>query len=107
MNKFAVIGLVAISALLGTAMQLVKKDLNEINGKTFVALFGTSLAITIVSVIGYTLLRTQRLSYLVVVSTGIGIVATTVAATMFLGDTMTIKKAAALPVLLLGVYLAQ
>jgi len=26
---------------------------------------------------------------------------------MFLGDTMTIKKAAALPVLLLGVYLAQ
>ena len=145
MNKFAVIGLVAISALLGTAMQLarkyvmksmdnysiifadsfitgftmvcaalyfggydtIKKDLNKINGKTFIALFGTSLAITIVSVIGYTLLRTQRLSYLVIVSTGIGIVATTVAATMFLGDTMTIKKAVALPVLLLGVYLAQ
>ena len=101
MNKFTVIGLVAISALLGTAMQLarkyvmksmknysiifvdsfitgftmvcaalyfggydtIKKDLNEINGKTLVALFGTSLAITIVSVIGYTLLRTERLSY--------------------------------------------
>ena len=85
----------------------LKKDLSKLHGTTLLAFLGASACIVISTIIGYTLIRSQKLSYLIIVSTGIGVIATMVASHLFLGDKITTNKMLSIPVLLFGVYLAN
>lgn len=98
--------LICVSLYLGGFEQL-KDDLAKLHGTTLWAFLGASAAITISTIIGYNLIRTEKLSYLIIVSTGIGVVATMVASWLFLGDKLTTKKLLSIPFLLAGVYLAH
>ena len=98
--------LICVSLYLGGFEQL-KDDLSKLHGTTLWAFLGASAAITISTIIGYNLIRTEKLSYLIIVSTGIGVVATMVASWLFLGDKLTTKKILSIPFLLTGVYLAH
>ena len=100
------VSLVCVSLYLGGVEQL-KDDLAKLHGTTLCAFLGASAAITISTIIGYNLIRTEKLSYLIIVSTGIGVVATMVASWLFLGDKLTTKKLLSIPFLLAGVYLAH
>ncbi len=83
----------------------IKKDLSKLHGTTLLAFLAASACIVISTIIGYTLIRSQKLSYLIIVSTGIGVIATMVASHLFLGDKITTNKMLSIPVLLFGVYL--
>jgi len=96
-----------ITALYMGGLDQLKKDLTKLHGTTLLAFLAASMCIVISSVIGYELIRTQKLSYLIIVSTGIGVVATMIASHLFLGDQITMHKMLSIPVLLLGVYLAN
>tara|TARA_B100001093_G_C26844485_1_gene1022128 strand:+ start:792 stop:1229 length:438 start_codon:yes stop_codon:yes gene_type:complete len=96
-----------ITALYMGGLDQLKKDLTKLHGTTLLAFLAASACIVISSVIGYELIRTQKLSYLIIVSTGIGVIATMIASHLFLGDQITIHKMLSIPVLLLGVYLAN
>ena len=96
-----------ITALYMGGLDQLKKDLTKLHGTTLLAFLAASACIVISSVIGYELIRTQKLSYLIIVSTGIGVIATMVASHLFLGDQITMHKMLSIPVLLLGVYLAN
>jgi len=96
-----------ITALYMGGLDQLKKDLTKLHGTTLLAFLAASACIVISSVIGYELIRKQKLSNLIIVSTGIGVVATMIASHMFLGDKLTTHKLIAIPVLLLGVYLAH
>jgi uncharacterized membrane protein len=98
--------LICVSLYLGGFEQL-KDDLEKLHGTTLWAFLGASAAITISTIIGYNLIRTEKLSYLIIVSTGIGVVATMVASWLFLGDKLTTEKLLSIPFLLAGVYLAH
>ena len=101
-------GTVAIlTALYLGGLDQLKKDLSKLHGTTFLAFLAASACIVISTIIGYTLIRSQKLSYLIIVSTGIGVIATMVASHLFLGDKITTHKMLSIPVLLLGVYLAN
>lgn len=115
MQNYSIIVIDAIitgSAMIITALYMggldqLKKDLTKLHGRTLLAFLAASACIVISSVIGYELIRTQKLSYLIIVSTGIGVVATMIASHLFLGDQITMHKMLSIPVLLLGVYLAN
>ena len=99
-------------AMIGTALYMggteqLKKDLTKLHGTTLLAFLGASACIVISSVIGYELIRTQKLSYLIIVSTGIGVIATIATSHLFLGEQITIRKIVSIPILLLGIYLAN
>ncbi len=96
-----------ITALYMGGLDQLKKDLTKLHGTTLLAFLAASACIVISSVIGYELIRTQKLSYLIIVSTGIGVIATMIASHLFLGDQITTHKMLSIPVLLLGVYLAN
>ena len=96
-----------ITALYMGGLDQLKKDLTKLHGTTLLAFLAASACIVISSVIGYELIRTQKLSYLIIVSTGIGVIATMVASHLFLGDKITTNKMLSIPVLLFGVYLAN
>ena len=96
-----------ITALYMGGLDQLKKDLTKLHGTTLLAFLAASACIVISTVIGYELIRKQKLSYLIIVSTGIGVVATMIASHMFLGDKLTTHKLIAIPVLLFGVYLAH
>jgi multidrug transporter EmrE-like cation transporter len=96
-----------ITALYMGGLDQLKKDLTKLHGTTLLAFLAASACIVISSVIGYELIRKQKLSNLIIVSTGIGVVATMIASHMFLGDKLTTHKLIAIPVLLFGVYLAH
>ena len=96
-----------ITALYMGGLDQLKKDLTKLHGTTLLAFLGASACIVITTVIGYELIRTQKLSYLILVSTGIGVIATIIASHLFLGDQITLHKMLSIPVLLLGVYLAN
>ena len=96
-----------ITALYMGGLDQLKKDLTKLHGTTLLAFLAASACIVISSVIGYELIRTQKLSYLIIVSTGIGVIATMAASHLFLGDQITMHKMLSIPVLLLGVYLAN
>ena len=81
--------------------------MSKLHGTTLLAFLGASACIVISTIIGYTLIRSQKLSYLIIVSTGIGVIATMVASHLFLGDKITTNKMLSIPVLLFGVYLAN
>ena len=100
------VAMIATALYMGGTEQL-KKDLTKLHGTTLLAFLGASACIVISSVIGYELIRTQKLSYLIIVSTGIGVIATMVASHLFLGDKITTHKMLSIPVLLFGVYLAN
>ena len=100
------VAMIATALYMGGTEQL-KKDLTKLHGTTLLAFFGASACIVISSVIGYELIRTQKLSYLIIVSTGIGVIATIATSHMFLGEQITIHKILSIPVLLLGIYLAN
>ena len=100
------VAMIATALYMGGTEQL-KKDLTKLHGTTLLAFLAASACIVISTVIGYELIRKQKLSYLIIVSTGIGVVATMIASHMFLGDKLTTHKLIAIPVLLLGVYLAH
>ncbi len=101
-------GTVAIlTALYLGGLDQLKKDLSKLHGTTLLAFLGASACIVISTIIGYTLIRSQKLSYLIIVSTGIGVIATMVASHLFLGDKITTNKMLSIPVLLFGVYLAN
>ena len=96
-----------ITALYMGGLDQLKKDLTKLHGTTLLAFLAASACIVISSVIGYELIRTQKLSYLIIVSTGIGVIATMITSHLFLGDQITIHKMFSIPVLLLGIYLAN
>ena len=115
MNNYSIIIIDAIitgTAMIITALYMggldqLKKDLTKLHGTTLLAFLAASACIVISSVIGYELIRTQKLSYLIIVSTGIGVIATMITSHLFLGDQITIHKMFSIPVLLLGIYLAN
>ena len=99
-------------AMMSTALYLggteqLTKDLAKLHGTTLLAFIAASLCITISTVIGYNLIRSEKLSYLIIVSTGVGVIATMIASSLFLGDKITKSKILSLPFLLIGVYLAH
>ena len=96
-----------ITALYMGGLDQLKKDLTKLHGTTLLAFLAASACIVISSVIGYELIRKQKLSNLIIISTGIGVVATMIASHLFLGDKITTHKLISIPVLLLGVYLAH
>jgi len=101
-------GTVAVlTALYLGGLDQLKKDLSKLHGTTLLAFLAASACIVISTIIGYTLIRSQKLSYLIIVSTGIGVIATMVASHIFLGDKITTHKMLSIPVLLFGVYLAN
>jgi len=115
MKNYSIIIIDAI--LTGTAMILtalymgglkqLRTDLTKLHGKTLLAFLAASICIVISTIIGYELIRKQKLSYLIIVSTGIGIIATMIGSHLFLGEKITTHKLLAIPILLLGVYLAR
>ena len=115
MKNYSIIIIDAI--LTGTAMittalymggfQQLRTDLTKLHGKTLLAFLAASVCIVISSIIGYKLIRKQKLSYLIIVTTGIGIIATMIGSHLFLGEKITTHKLLAIPILLVGVYLAQ
>jgi len=115
MKNYSIIIIDAI--LTGTAMiltalymggfQQLRTDLTKLHGKTLLAFLAASVCIVFSNIIGYELIRKQKLSYLIIVSTGIGIIATMVGSHLFLGEKITVHKLLAIPILLLGVYLAR
>ena len=96
-----------ITALYMGGLDQLKKDLTKLHGKTLLAFLAASACIVISSIIGYELIRKQKLNYLIIVSTGIGIIATMVGSHLFLDEKITTHKLLAIPILLLGVYLAR
>ena len=115
MKNYSIIIIDAV--LTGTAMILtslymggfkqLKIDLTKLHGTTLLAFLAASGCIVISTIIGYELIRKQKLSYLIIVSTGIGIIATMIGSHLFLGEKITTHKLLAIPILLLGVYLAR
>ena len=75
--------------------------------KTFAAFLGATACVAISTIIGYELLATQKLSYLAIISTGVGLTATMAASAMFLGEGITKWKLLAAPILLFAVWLAS
>ena len=115
MKNYSIVFIDAI--LTGTAMMLtalylggpeqLTQDPSKLHGNTLLAFMAASLCITISTVIGYNLLRAEKLSYLIIVSTGVGVIATMFASALFLGEKITKTQLLSIPFLLTGVYLAQ
>jgi len=95
------------TALYFGGVEQLTKDIAKLHGTTLLAFLGASLCITISTVIGYNLIRSEKLSYLVIVSTGVGVVATMIGSAIFLGEKITKTKLLAVPFLIAGVYLAH
>jgi multidrug transporter EmrE-like cation transporter len=100
------IALIITGLYLGGTEQLIK-DLAKLRGFTLLAFVAAAACVTISSVIALNLIRTEKLSYLVIVSTGVGIIATIASSAIFLGDEITKTKLLSIPFLLTGVYLAR
>jgi len=98
--------LIIAGLYLGGTEQLIK-DLVNLHGITLLAFVVAAACVTISSVIALKLIRTEKLSYLVIVSTGVGVIATIVSSAIFLGDKITKTKLLSIPFLLTGVYLAR
>ena len=98
--------LIIAGLYLGGTEQLIK-DLVNLHGITLLAFVVAAACVTISSVIASKLIRTEKLSYLVIVSTGVGVIATIVSSAIFLGDKITKTKLLSIPFLLTGVYLAR
>lgn len=96
-----------LTALYMGGFQQLRTDLTKLHGKTLLAFLAASICIVISTIIGYELIRKQKLSYLIIVTTGIGIIATMIGSHLFLGEKITTHKLLAIPVLLVGVYLAH
>ena len=115
MNNYSIVFIDAILtgiAMTSTALYLggteqLTKDIAKLHGTTLLAFLAASLCITISTVIGYNLIRSEKLSYLIIVSTGVGVIATIIASAIFLDDKITKLKLLSIPFLLTGVYLAQ
>jgi len=115
MKNYSIVFIDAIltgTAMMTTALYLggpeqLTKDLSKLHGTTLLAFLAASLCITISTVIGYNLLRAEKLSYLIIVSTGVGVIATMFASALFLGEKITKTRLLSIPFLLTGVYLAQ
>jgi drug/metabolite transporter (DMT)-like permease len=96
-----------LTALYLGGTEQIAKDIAKLHGTILLAFLAASLCITISTVIGYNLLRAEKLSYLIIVSTGVGVIATMFASALFLGEKITKTKLLSIPFLLTGVYLAQ
>ena len=115
MKNYSIVFIDAIitgTAMMSTALYLggteqLIKDIAKLHGTTLLAFLAASLCITISTVIGYNLIRSEKLSYLIIVSTGVGVVATMIASAIFLGEKITKLKLLSLPFLITGVYLAH
>ena len=115
MKNYSIVFIDAIitgTAMMSTALYLggteqLTKDIAKLHGTTLLAFLAASLCITISTVIGYNLIRSEKLSYLIIVSTGVGVVATMIASAIFLGEKITKLKLLSLPFLITGVYLAH
>ena len=103
---FTGIALISTGLYLGGFKQL-QTDLSELHGKTLLAFLGTSASIVLTSIIGYYLLRSQKLSSLILIHTGVDVIVTIILAYILLGDEITKTKLLSIPFLLTGVYLAQ
>ena len=115
MKNYSIVFIDAIitgTAMMSTALYLggteqLTKDIAKLHGTTLLAFLAASLCITISTVIGYNLIRSEKLSYLIIVSTGVGVVATMIASAIFLGEKITKLKLLSIPFLITGVYLAR
>ena len=100
------ITMVLTALYLGGTEQLVK-DIARLHGTTLLAFLTASLCITISTVIGYNLIRSEKLSYLTIIRTGVAVIATIITSAIFLDDKITKSKLLSIPFLITGVYLAQ
>ena len=101
-------GLIMASASLYIGgREQITKDLTKFKGTVLLSFIGASICTLGAALIGYHLIRSQKLSYLIIVSTGVGVIATMLASYMFLGDEITKTKLLSIPFLLAGVYLAR
>ncbi len=99
--------IMTFAALYLGGIEQFTKDLTKLNGTVLLSFIGASVCTLGAALIGYHLVRSQKLSYLVIVSTGVGVIATMIASHLFLGDKITVTKLLSIPFLLGGVYLAQ
>ena len=99
--------IMASAALYLGGIEQFTKDFAKFKGTVLLSFIGASICTLGAALIGYNLVRSQKLSYLIIVSTGVGIIATMFASHMFLGDKITKTKLLSIPFLLTGVYLAR
>ena len=115
MKNYSIVFIDAIltgTAMMTTALYMggfeqLTKDLSKLHGTTLLAFLAASLCITISTVIGYNLIRSEKLSYLIIIKTGVAVIATIITSTIFLDDKITKSKLLSIPFLITGVYLAQ
>jgi len=115
MNNYSIVFIDSILTgitMVSTALYLggteqITKDIAKLHGTTLLAFLTASLCITISTVIGYNLIRSENLDYLIIVKTGVAVVVTIITSAIFLGDKITKSKLLSIPFLITGVYLAQ
>ena len=96
-----------LTALYLGGTEQIAKDIAKLHGTRLLAFLAASLCITISTVIGYNLIRSEKLSYLIIIKTGVAVIATIITSTIFLDDKITKSKLLSIPFLITGVYLAQ
>ena len=96
-----------LTALYLGGPEQIATDIAKLHGTTLLAFLVASFCITISTVIGYNLIRSEKLSYLIIIRTGIAVIATIITSTIFLDDKITKSKLLSIPFLFTGVYLAQ
>ena len=96
-----------LTALYLGGTEQIAKDIAKLHGTRLLAFLAASLCITISTVIGYNLIRSEKLSYLIIIRTGIAIIVTIITSAIFLDDKITKSKLLSIPFLLTGIYLAQ
>ena len=96
-----------LTALYLGGTEQIAKDIEKLHGTRLLAFLAASLCITISTVIGYNLIRSEKLSYLIIIRTGIAIIVTIITSAIFLGEKITKSKLLSIPFLITGVYLAQ
>ena len=96
-----------LTALYLGGTEQIATDIAKLHGTTLLAFLASSLCITILTVIGYNLIRSEKLSYLIIIRTGIAIIVTIITSAIFLDEKITKSKLLSIPFLLTGMYLAQ
>ena len=115
MDKYSILvvdSIITGAVLIGVSLYMggigkVKKQIQKMDSKTLAAFIGATMCVAISTIIGYELLATQKLSYLAIISTGVGLTATMAASAIFLGEGITKWKLLAAPILLFAVWLAS
>jgi len=95
-----------IALYFGGTDQLIE-DIGKLRGSTLLIFLVFSFNVAIFKIIEYNLLRSEKLSDLILISTSIGIISTIIISALFLEDKISKSKLLAIPFLLTGAYLAH